>query len=285
MSILHQIDPVAIDLGPVAIHWYGVTYLVGFALFWWLARLRIARQLAPISAIQLDDLMFYGVLGVIVGGRLGYLLFYVPAEFFADPLMALRIQQGGMSFHGGLLGVLMTTSWFAYRHRLHLFDIFDFLAPLVPPGLACGRIGNYIGGELWGRVTDVPWAVVFPRAIDPLAIPPGADLIALHAQGALERYARHPSQLYQAFGEGLCLFLLVWFLTNRKRPRYFASGLFLVGYAVARSAAEMLREPDAHLGFIALGWLTMGQLLCAPMLVAGVYLLWLSQRPVVERGA
>jgi phosphatidylglycerol:prolipoprotein diacylglycerol transferase len=252
-----QIDPIAIQLGPLAIRWYGLMYLIGFAAAWWLGRRRARRPGSGWRAEQVDDLVFYAALGVILGGRVGYVLFYGFEQLLADPLYLLRIWQGGMSFHGGLLGVLVAAWLFGRKHGFGFFGTTDFVAPLVPLGLGAGRIGNFVNGELWGRVSDLPWAMVFAHA------------------GPLPR---HPSQLYEALLEGLVLFLLLWFYSARPRPRMAVSGLFLVGYGAARTAVEFAREPDAHLGFLAGGWLTMGMLLSVPMVVAGAVLLGLAYR-------
>ena len=280
MSYLHQIDPVALGVGPLRMHWYGLMYVVGFAVAWWLGNRRIRQGRLPrVDANAFGDLMFYGLLGVLLGGRIGYVLFYSFGDFLADPLMLLRPWEGGMSFHGGLLGVLAAVAWWSRKHRLHFFDSVDFIAPLVPPGLGFGRLGNYIGGELWGHHTDAPWGVVFRHALpaDIAALPADA-LRQMHASGALEVYARHPSQLYQAFLEGMLMFALLWWFSRKPRPRYAVSGLFALLYGVFRFLVEFVREPDAHLGYLAFGWLTMGQVLSIPLILVGLWLLWRSRR-------
>lgn len=279
MSYLHQIDPVAIALGPLRVHWYGLMYVVGFAVAWWLGRRRIrAGRLPGVGEDAFGDLMFYGLLGVILGGRVGYVLFYAFDGFLSDPLMLFRPWEGGMSFHGGLLGVLVAVWFWSRRHGVHVFDTLDFAAVLVPQGLGLGRIGNWIGGELWGRPTDAPWGVVFPNALpDRFRGLDDAALRSLHETGALEAFARHPSQLYQAFLEGAVLFALLWWYSRRPRPRYAVGGLFALGYGVFRFLVEFVREPDAHLGYLAFGWLTMGQLLSLPLIALGVALLWKSR--------
>jgi phosphatidylglycerol---prolipoprotein diacylglyceryl transferase len=279
MYYLHRIDPVALQLGPVSIHWYGLMYLLAFAVAWWLGLRRIRQGRLPVSADAYSDLLFYGMLGVVLGGRLGYILFYGFQQVLDDPLSALRVWEGGMSFHGGLLGVLAALGFWSRRHRMHFFDTVDFVAPLVPPGLGLGRLGNWIGGELWGRVSDVPWAVIFPKSLpDPFYSLDAAGLEAAHRSGVLDAFARHPSQLYQAFFEGVVMVTLLLWYSARPRPRYAVSGLFGVLYGLGRFAIEFVRQPDAQLGYLAFGWLTMGQLLSLPMIGVGLWLLWLSRR-------
>ncbi len=250
------IDPVAFSVGPLAVRWYGLMYLAGFFAAWWLGRRRIGQGLAPVTREQLDDLLFYSVLGVILGGRLGYVLFYRPGHYLSHPLEILALWQGGMSFHGGFLGVLLAALFFARRHGVDWWRLMDFLAPLVPLGLAAGRLGNFINGELWGRATDLPWGMVFRGA---------------------GNVPRHPSQLYQFALEGVALFALLWWFSARPRPRAQVSALFLVGYGALRFVVEFAREPDDFLGLLALG-LTLGQWLSAPMIVAGVALFAWSRR-------
>ena len=278
MSILQTIDPVAIQLGPIAVHWYGLMYLAGFALAWWLGRQRVRAGRLPVSEQAFSDLLFYGMLGVLLGGRIGYLLFYGMEQVLADPLSVFRVWEGGMSFHGGLLGVLVALAWWSRKQHLHVFDTVDFIAPLVPPGLGFGRLGNYVGGELWGHTTDVPWAVVFRSALpSEYALMPADALRRAHDAGLLDAYARHPSQLYQAFLEGLTLFVVLWWFSSKPRPRYAVSGLFALLYGLFRFAVEFVREPDAHLGYLAFGWLTMGQVLSIPLVLVGLWLLWRSR--------
>ena len=281
MSVLHQIDPVAIPLPfwPYGIHWYGLMYLAAFVTAWLLGLRRLRAGRLPVNEQAFADLAFYGMLGVVLGGRLGYILFYVFEDFLRDPLLVFRINEGGMSFHGGLLGVMVAVLYWSWRNRLHLFDTMDFVAPLVPPGLFFGRIGNFIGAELWGKQTDSAVGVVFPTALPPeLARLDAAALEQLHASGALERFARHPTQLYEAFLEGLVMFAVLWWFSARPRPRYAVSGLFALLYGVFRFAVEFVRQPDAHLGYLAFGWLTMGQVLSLPLVLVGLFLLWLSRR-------
>ena len=251
-----NIDPIAFSIGPLAVRWYGLMYLAGFAIGWWLGTGRIAKGQAPITRAQLDDLLFLVVLGVIFGGRLGYVLFYKPAYYAAHPLEILAIWQGGMSFHGGLLGVMLAMVVAARRHKVDWLRLMDFIAPLIPPGIAAGRLGNFINAELPGRVTDVPWGMVFPGAGDA---------------------PRHPSQLYQFALEGLALFALLWWFSSKPRPRGQVSAMFLLGYGVLRFVAEFAREPDSFIGYLALG-LTMGQWLCLAMIAAGAALLIWSRR-------
>ena len=283
MIILHQIDPIAFGLGPLQVHWYGIMYLLGFGLAWWLGRRRIrAGRLPGVDEQAFGDLLFYGMLGVVLGGRIGYVLFYGFEDLLRDPLMLVRIWEGGMSFHGGLLGVMAATLWWARKHHLHFFDVADFVAPLVPPGLGFGRVGNYIGGELWGKFTDGGWGVVFPRASE-FAGWSNEQLQAQFAAGALDRFARHPSQLYQAALEGLAMFCILWWYSSKPRPRYAVAGLFALLYGTFRFLVEFVRMPDAQLGYLAFGWLTMGQLLSLPLVAIGLFWLWLSRRsPTVQ---
>jgi phosphatidylglycerol---prolipoprotein diacylglyceryl transferase len=259
MLIHPQFDPVAIAIGPVAIHWYGLMYLVAFAQFVALGRYRLKRQGGPFTVDQLDDLLFYGMLGVILGGRLGQVLFYEPAYYLTNPLQILAVWKGGMSFHGGFLGVLVAMGLWARKHAAAWWTVTDFIAPLVPLGLAAGRLGNFINGELWGRLADpaLPWAMVFPQAGDMLP--------------------RHPSQLYHIGLEGLALFALLWWFTGQPRPRGAASGVFLIGYGAFRFLTEFFREPD-HGIFGQSYTVSMGQWLSLPMIAAGLILLLLASR-------
>ena len=268
--VLHfaQIDPIAFRLGPLAVHWYGLTYLAAFAIFLFLANRRLRHE--PYASIQgpgawsrrdIDDMLFLGVLGVIVGGRVGYCLFYKPAYYAANPLEVFAVWKGGMSFHGGMLGVIASQWWYAHSLVKPFWQVMDFVAPCVPLGLAAGRVGNFINGELWGRVADpsLPWAMVVPQA--------GPQ-------------PRHPSQVYQFLLEGVLLFIILWLYARRQRREAQVSALFLIGYGVFRFIAEFFREPDAHLEWLQQqSGLSMGQWLCVPMVLAGIVLwLWADRR-------
>lgn len=258
--MLHpQFDPIALAIGPVAIRWYGLMYLIAFVLFMWLSRIRM-RQVSAITAVDLDNLLTVGVLGVVLGGRLGYVLFYKPEYYLAHPTEILAVWQGGMSFHGGFLGVLVAAWVYAWRKGWRFFDLMDFIAPGVPTGLAAGRLGNFINGELWGRPTQGPWAVIFPQSGD--------------------MQPRHPSQLYEFALEGVLLFVVLWLYARQPRRSGSISALFLLGYGISRFIVEYAREPDRFLGPQALG-MTMGQWLCVPMIVGGVVLwIWSKRQPL-----
>jgi len=263
MFIHPQFDPIALQLGPLAIRWYGLMYLVAFSLAIVLGRSRIAKAGdAFISRKEFDDLIFYGLLGVIVGGRVGYVFFYDFANFISDPISILYVWHGGMSFHGGLLGVCLAIFIYAKRVGKGWLQLMDFVAPLVPLGLGAGRLGNFINGELWGRPTDLPWGMVFPQSG--------------------EAIARHPSQIYEAFLEGVLLFFIVWFFSEKKRKEGSISGVFLMAYGALRFCVEFTREPDMNLGLLYFD-LSMGQWLSIPMLMVGGLLLMRNQR-TVSRG-
>ena len=276
---LHQLDPVAISLGPLKVHWYGLMYLLAFVSAWWLGRRRIREGRLPgVGDNGFGDLLFYGMLGVILGGRIGYILFYDLPTYLSNPLQVFKVWQGGMSFHGGLLGVLIAAWWWSRKQRLHFFDTMDFVAPLVPLGLGFGRLGNWINGELWGKPTDGRWGVVFPDALpDELRGLSASSLRAMYEGGALDAYARHPSQLYQMVWEGIVMFAVLWWFSSKPRPRYAVSGLFALLYGLFRFIVEFVRLPDAQLGYLAFGWLTMGQLLSLPLIALGLYWLWKSR--------
>ena len=252
------IDPIVFSLGPLHLRWYGFMYLLGFVSAWLLARSRIRRGgqprpgARPWTREEFDDLVTWIFLGVIAGARIGYVLFYDLFIFLEDPLELFRIWHGGMSFHGGLLGVLLAFWWAARKSRRSFWEISDFTAPLIPPGLFFGRIGNFINAEHWGTPSNLPWAMIFPGA------------------GPLPR---HPSQLYEAALEGLALFAILWTVSSRTRCRGLVSGLFALLYGIFRCAMELVREPDAHIGYLAFGWLTIGQLLSVPLILVGIWLI------------
>ena len=248
---LAQIDPVALSIGSLQLRWYGLMYLAGFGLGWMLGRWRASRPGSGWTGPDVDDLLTCVMIGIILGGRLGYVLFYDLPVYINDPMEIMRIWNGGMSFHGGLLGVLGAFWYFARTRGRSFLEVSDFIAPLIPQGLFFGRLGNFINGELWGKVTDAPWAIVFPGA------------------GPLPR---HPSQLYEAALEGLLLFIMVWVFSLKPRKVGAVSGLFALGYGVFRFAVEFVRMPDVQLGYLAFGWLTMGQVLCVPLILAGLWL-------------
>jgi phosphatidylglycerol:prolipoprotein diacylglycerol transferase len=253
-----NINPIAFHLGPFPVHWYGLMYLIGFAGCWGVLSWRVKRHPRyGFTVDQLSDMLFYVVLGIILGGRIGYMLFYDTADALQHPLHILMIWQGGMSFHGGLIGVLIAMAWYGYKIKKGFLEITDTIAPVIPIGLAAGRIGNFINGELWGKVTDLPWAMVFPNA------------------GSLPR---HPSQLYEFLLEGVVLFIVLWIYSSKPRPRGAVSGLFAILYGVFRISVEFVREPDAPIGYLAWGWLTEGQLLSVPLVLVGIILMWCAYR-------
>ena len=260
MLIHPQFDPVAIHLGPLAVRWYGLMYLAGFMAFLWLGKWRARVQpWHGMTAMDVDDLLFYGVLGVIIGGRLGQVIFYDPAYYLAHPPEILAVWKGGMSFHGGFLGVLLAVLLWSRKRGKAFFQVTDFIAPLIPLGIMAGRIGNFINGELWGRVAEasLPWAMIFPQ---------------------VDNLPRHPSPLYEAAGEGLLLFIILWFFSARQRARGAVSGVFLIGYGVLRSVMEFFREPDAGI-FGHSYTISMGQWLSLPMIVIGLWLLLRKNKP------
>jgi len=257
MPYFHDINPVAFSIFGFGVHWYGIMYLLAFLGAWALGVTRRKQGRLPVSAEGFSDLSFYVMLGVILGGRVGYMLFYTPPVWMLhDPLQLFRVWEGGMSFHGGLLGVLAAGWWWSRRNGIHFFDTVDFVAPLVPIGLGLGRLGNFIGGELWGRHTDAPWGVIFPRALDHLG-KSRDELYQMYLAGQLNGEARHPSQLYEFTLEGVVLFGVLWFYSRKPRPRYAVSGLFALLYGLFRFGVEFVREHDVQLGFIAFDWLTM----------------------------
>lgn len=244
-----NIDPVAISLGPLEVHWYGISYLVGFLGAWILGRRRAAVSGSGWTNEQVSDLLFYGALGVILGGRVGYMFFYKFSDLLADPISLFYVWQGGMSFHGGLLGVLLALYLFSRASNKSVFKVVDFIAPMVPIGLGAGRMANFINAELWGRVSDVPWAMVFPT--DPSGNP------------------RHPSQLYECALEGFVLFTILWLFSKKPRPTFVVSSMFCMLYGVFRTFVEFYRQPDSHLNFVAFDWLTRGMELSIPMIIVG----------------
>nr|WP_041716729.1 prolipoprotein diacylglyceryl transferase [Alloalcanivorax dieselolei] len=265
MMTFPQIDPVLVSLGPLQIHWYGLMYMIGFVGGWWLAKTRAQRPDSGWTREQVNDLLFYMALGVILGGRVGYVLFYGFDRFLDNPLWLFQIWTGGMSFHGGALGVLFAFWLFARRTGKRYFQVADFAVPMVPIGLGAGRFGNFINGELWGRASDMPWAMVFPT--DPMGV------------------SRHPSQLYEFFLEGVVLFLVLWIYSAKPRPAGSVTGLFGIGYGLSRILVEFFREPDAHIGYLAGGWLTMGMLLSLPMVLIGAAMVVWAYRHDQRRAA
>jgi phosphatidylglycerol---prolipoprotein diacylglyceryl transferase len=257
MLMFPNLNPVAFSLGPIKVHWYGLMYLLGFFCAWVLAQWRVKHYKLAWTSEQIGDLIFYCALGVIIGGRLGYMVFYNTYQLVTQPWTLLKLWEGGMSFHGGLFGVMVAVWLFALKFNKSFFQVGDFLAPLVPLGIAAGRMGNFINGELWGRVTDVPWAMIFPNS---------------------DGLPRHPSQLYELGLEGIGLFIFLWWYAAKPRPVGCVSAMFLIGYAICRLLVECVREPDAQLGFIAFNWLTMGQLLSIPMLLFGLWCLRWGKR-------
>ena len=253
-----QIDPIAISLGPLKIHWYALTYVAGFIAAWWLGNRRAAVPGSDWIGTQVSDLITNSAIGVILGGRIGYVLFYNFGSLLENPLSLFYIWQGGMSFHGGLIGVGIAVYLFARSTGKSVFQVMDFTAPLAPLGYAFGRLGNFINGELWGRASDAPWAMVFPG--DPIQI------------------ARHPSQLYQFALEGLGLFIILWLYSSKPRPIFAVTGAYCFGYGILRTFVEFFREPDAHLGFVAFNWMSKGQQLSIPMIVGGGIILFLAYR-------
>ena len=272
-------DPVAVSIpsfevfdkviGPLNVHWYGIMYMFAFLSAWLIALYRCGKPQSPITKVEVENLITYGAFGVILGGRFGYVIFYNFDKWMSDPLWLFRVWEGGMSFHGGLLGVIIAMYIYATRIRVPYIALMDFVAPIVPLGLGFGRLGNFIGQELWGRVSDVPWAMVFPKAGDPAGV------------------ARHPSQLYQATLEGLVLFAVIFWFSSKPRPRGAVSGLFLILYASFRSIIENFRQPDADIGFDLFGFITRGQLLSAPMFILGfgllIYAYWFSDKKSSEK--
>lgn len=271
-----DIDPAALRLGNFAVHWYGLMYLIGFAGAWWLGMLRARRADTGWRAEEISDLVFYAALGAILGGRIGYSLFYNFSYFLEEPLRLFYIWQGGMSFHGGMLGVFLAMWLYGRKTGRSFFQVTDFIAPLVPIGLGAGRIGNFINGELWGRVSDVPWAMQLPCARFPEYC--AGEIIGYSAP-------HHPSMLYEALLEGAVLFLILWLFSRKPRPTMAVSGLFMLCYGSFRFGVEFVRMPDAQLGYLALDWVTMGQVLSAPMILFGILFLVIAYSRKDPNGA
>ncbi len=267
-----SIDPVALALGPIKVHWYGLMYLFAFASAWWLGRRRAALSHSPVKPEQIEDMIFYGAMGVVLGGRVGSVLFYNFDSFLQNPLYLFRIWEGGMSFHGGFIGVLVAMELYRRKLGCRFFELTDFIAPLIPLGLASGRLGNFINAELWGAPSNLPWAIKLSCTQFP------ADRYVDFA-GPLCFSPRHPSQLYEMLLEGLLLFAVLWIVSSRPRPVMMVSGCFLLLYGLARSSVELIRLPDAHIGYL-LGtdWLTRGIVLSLPMIIVGVVLMVLAMR-------
>lgn len=259
-----EIDPVVVALGPVKIHWYGMMYLIAFASVWWLGKRRASQPHSIIRPDQIDDLVFYGALGAVLGGRIGSVFFYNIDSFINDPLYLLKIWQGGMSFHGGFMGVLVAMEWYRRKIGCSFFQLTDFIAPLIPLGLAAGRLGNFINAELWGAPGTVPWAMKLSCE----QFPPDRYV---DFAGPLCFSPRHPSQLYEMIFEGLLLFILLWLISAKPRPVMTVSGYFLMLYGMARTGVEFIRLPDAHIGYLLnTDWLTKGIVLSVPMIIFGI---------------
>jgi phosphatidylglycerol---prolipoprotein diacylglyceryl transferase len=257
-----NIDPVIFSIGPAKVHWYGLMYVIGFAAVWFLGQIRAKQPWSPIKPETIEDLVTYGAIGVILGGRIGYILFYNFSEFISNPLILLKIWQGGMSFHGGMLGVFIAMRFFSKKHQCSMLQLTDIIAPLAPIGLGAGRIGNFINSELWGQVTQAPWGMVFPN---------GGPL------------ARHPSQLYEVFLEGIILYILLNLYSRKQRPVGAITGLALFLYGCFRFFVEFYRMPDAQLGYLALDWVTMGQILSLPMIIIGAILFFYSNKKEITK--
>ncbi len=266
------IDPVAVQIGPLAVHWYGLMYLIGIFGGWALLAWRTRRRDVAWVPNQIGDLIFYCAIGIVVGGRLGYVCFYNFTFYFAHPMNIFYVWDGGMSFHGGLIGVLLACGFYAWRHKRHFFDIMDFIAPVVPIGLAAGRLGNFINGELWGKIAHVPWAMRLPCA-DP-------RFTERYCHGTTAGFSppHQPSQLYELLLEGVLLFIICWVFSMKPRPRMAVAGVFALGYGIFRFFVEFFRLPDPQLGYLAFNWLTMGQILSIPLIVIGIVLLVLAYR-------
>lgn len=278
--------PLIGEVGPLAIHWYGITYIIGFACYYALGRYRLKHHPSSWDSEQLSDFLFYGAIGVIIGGRLGWYLFYNDTGPLTDPLLLFRVWEGGMSFHGGLAGVLVAMLYFKNKTQKSFFEVSDFIAPLVPTGILSVRLGNFLNGELWGRLTDKPWGMIFPDSLPHHLQPQNMSAEAwqtLYQQGELDVFARHPSTLYEAFGEGLVTFVVVWLVANRARRRGTVSAAFLLSYGISRFVVEFFREPDANRGYVLFDWMTMGHILTLPLIAFGLYILLGKQASVKSR--
>ncbi|MCF6299756.1 MAG: prolipoprotein diacylglyceryl transferase [Proteobacteria bacterium] len=274
-----NIDPVLLDLGLLQIHWYGVTYLIGFGLYWLLGVYRINNYQSNWDKPQLSDFLFYGAMAIIVGGRIGWLLFYNDTSVLDDPLLPFKIWEGGMSFHGGLAGLVVALYYFKMKTGKTFFQVSDFIAPLGITGILSVRLGNFINGELWGRITDVPWAVIFPSSLPyQFSQMSMAELNTAQQSGILDQFARHPSQLYEAFGEGLITFIIVWLVAHYSKKPGTTTAAFLICYGIARFIVEFFREPDSNRGFIAFDWMTMGHILTIPILLLGLVFLFVGKK-------
>lgn len=271
MYYLVSFDPVFLTLGPLKIHWYAITYIIGFAAFILLGNYQVKHTTTTWTKEQVSDFLFNGALGVILGGRIGWVLFYSDTSLMDDPLLPFKVQGGGMSFHGGLTGVIIAMLYFKYKTKKGFFEIADFVAPLSAIGIGSVRIGNFINGELWGRTTDKSWAMIFPDSLPAeLWNKSISELTILNQQGLLDQFARHPSPLYEAFLEGLVTFIIVWFIAKKFTRKGMASGTFLLCYGLSRFTVEFFREPDSNRGFIAFDWMTMGQILTIPIIIFGL---------------
>ncbi|MFT5657391.1 MAG: phosphatidylglycerol:prolipoprotein diacylglycerol transferase [Gammaproteobacteria bacterium] len=267
-----EIDPVVVALGPLKVHWYGLMYLLAFGSAWWLGKLRAKKVGSPISPIEVDDLIFYGAMGAVLGGRLGSVFFYNFDSFLDNPLYLFKIWQGGMSFHGGFLGVLVAMAWYKRKLGCSFFQLTDFIAPLVPLGLAAGRFGNFINAELWGAPSNLPWAMKLSCEQFP------ADRYIDFA-GPMCFSARHPTQLYEMLLEGFVLFILIWIISSKPKPTMTVSGYFLMLYGMARTSVEFIRLPDAHIGYLMqTDWLTKGIVLSVPMIIVGLIFIVYARR-------